>query len=184
MIEIIVPPIRDFNEETGCMVTHPGGTLLFEHSLKSISKWESKFCKPYLHMDKFTTEEAIYYINCMLVKKAPQILVDYFMMNMPDELGHLWEYVNKSQTATWFKDQEGSSRHPNDIITSERLYYWMSALQINWEAQYWHISRLLAVIRVGQEENKPKKKMKQKDVMAQHTSLNKARRAAAAAKKR
>lgn len=184
MIEVIVPPIRDFDEKTCRMITHPGGTLLFEHSLKSISKWESKYCKPYLHVDKLTPEEAVYYINCMLVKKAPQTLVNYFLMNMPEELTKLWEYVNKSQTATWFTTKEGESKHSNDIITSERLYYWMSALQIDWEAQYWHISRLLAVIRVGQEENKPKKKMSKKDTMAQHTSLNKARRAAAKAKKK
>lgn len=184
MFEVHVPKFRIFDEANHRFIDSDGGTLLFEHSLKSISKWEKKYKVPYLHKHDFKPDEVLYYIECMLVKNAPDILVKYFVANMPDELSKLWDYISTSQTATWFKTEEGKSKHSEEIITHERLYFWMSAYHIDWQAQYWHLSNLLAIIRIAQEENKPKKKMSRDQVMAQHTQLNKARRAASKAKKR
>ena len=63
------------------------------------------------------------------------------------------------------------------IITSELIYYWMTALNIPFECQRWHLNRLMTLIEVAGIKNQPAKKMSKKDIAAQNRSLNAARRA-------
>ena len=42
-------------------------TLQLEHSLVSLSKWESKWCKAFLTKKEKTREEMIDYVRCMTI---------------------------------------------------------------------------------------------------------------------
>jgi hypothetical protein len=63
-------------------------------------------------------------------------------------------------------------------VTSELVYYWMTALNIPFDpCQKWHFNRLMTLIRVASIEQQPPKKMSKRDIMAQNKSLNAARKA-------
>ena len=65
MLEIDVPARELYDETTDQFIPIAATTLKLEHSLVSISKWESKWCKPFLGREEKTTEETIDYIRCM-----------------------------------------------------------------------------------------------------------------------
>lgn len=148
--------------------------LQLEHSLVSLSKWESRWCKPFLSNNGLTNEESLDYIKCMTISKH----VD------PDVYNHLTkknvdaviEYINAPMTATTFsKDERG--KHNKEIVTSELIYYWMIAYNIPSEYQKWHLNRLLTLIRICSIKNAPPKKMSKGEIMRNNAALNAARRA-------
>ena len=63
MLTITVPEQELFNERTEEFLTIPSSTLVLEHSLLSISKWESKWKKPFYGKQEKTAEEVTDYIN-------------------------------------------------------------------------------------------------------------------------
>ena len=67
MLNIVVPDQEFFNEETQEFFTLKGQTLQLEHSLVSLSKWESKWNKPFLSKSEKTLKETIDYIKCMTI---------------------------------------------------------------------------------------------------------------------
>ena len=94
-----------------------------------------------------------------------------------DQLDQINLYINDSMTATWFSDIEKKAVNKKQVITSEVIYYDMIALQIPFECQKWHLNRLLTLIRVCQEKNKPPKKMSKRDLRTRNSALNAARKA-------
>lgn len=177
MLDIVVPAGEGFNPATKEFLYWKEQKLSLEHSLMSISLWESKHHKPFLNNDK-TTEEVIDYVRCMTVNK--NVDPDIYLHMTKENIDDIQAYISDSMTATWFSEdakKEGSAPHKKDIITSEVIYYWMVAYQIPFECQKWHINRLLTLIRVYSEKNKEPKKMSKKEAMARNKSLNAARRA-------
>ena len=63
MLRITIPATEQFNEVTNEFITTKEQTLTLEHSLISISKWESKWCKPFFSKEAKTPEETIDYIK-------------------------------------------------------------------------------------------------------------------------
>lgn len=173
MLRIKIKETELFDEKTSTFHKIPSQTLTLEHSLISISKWESKWHKPFLDEKPKTIEEETDYIRCMTVKDEADPMV-YQSLTMAQRR-QINDYINDSMTATWFneRDKKGKSRK---VITSELIYYWMVALQIPFECEKWHLNRLLTLVRVCNIENSPKKKMNKKDALAQRRSLNAARR--------
>lgn len=158
-------------------------TLQLEHSLISISKWEAKHKKPYLDDDpehKKTADEIIDYIKCMTI--TPNVDPNVYMFLSSENIKDIEEYINDPQTATWFSDPVGgkgrSSKMRREVMTTEVIYYYMIANDIPWEAQKWHINRLLTLIRVCSEKNSDSPKMSKKDILSRNSALNKARRMA------
>lgn len=47
MLKLDIAPQELFNDSTGEFITIPGATIELEHSLISISKWESKWRTPF-----------------------------------------------------------------------------------------------------------------------------------------
>lgn len=162
-----------YDEAKQKFVIIKGFDLELEHSLVSLSKWESRFEKPFLSSKDRTEEEMIFYIECMIQnQKIPGGLFSKFSQKNIDQIN---EYITSNQTATWFGAQP---EKPNrEVITAELVYYWMIALNIPFECQYWHFNRLMTLIKVCNAKNAPPKKMSKREAMEKQRELNAQRRA-------
>lgn len=150
-------------------------TLQLEHSLLSISKWESKWHKPFLNNKKMNQEEVLDYIRCMTVNRNVDPNIYYSLT--AEDFKKIEAYIDEKMTATWFsKNPSKAGRSSREIVTSEIIYYWMISLQIPFECEKWHLNRLLTLIQVCNEKNAPAQKMSRKEQMAQQRALNAARR--------
>lgn len=174
MLEIVVPAVEKFDERTNEFVYCEGGKLLLEHSLISVSKWESKWQKPFLSKEQMTDEQARDYVRCMVVSKNYN--PDIFENLTRENLKEVADYINNPMTATTFRNDK-TSRKSNEIITSELIYYWMVSQQIPMECQKWHLNRLMTLIRVCSVKNEPPKKMSDKAILQQNAQINAMRKA-------
>lgn len=172
MLKLNTQPTEFFNDESGMFVTNPGLSLTLEHSLYTISKWESRWMKPFLGSQEKTDVEILDYIKCM---DTTETLTMETIQTIPQtDLGRIMTYINSSMTATTFNTTEaGKSR---EIVTSELIYYWMIALQIPLECERWHLNRLMTLIRICNIKNSPPKKQNRQEIMNKQRELNKQRR--------
>lgn len=180
MLTITVLGDELFDEEKSEFSRPELGTLELEHSLVSLSKWESFWEKPFLGKDEKTDEEALWYIQAMIRGEYDPELLSHLS---PENLAEVNDYIGKKMTATWFAETE-SSKKQSEVVTAEIVYYWMIALNIPWECQYWHLNRLLTLIKVVNAKNQPEKKPGRPtaDSMAERRRLNEERRARANSK--
>lgn len=148
--------------------------LQFEHSLRSISKWESKHCIAFLGDSAKTPSQMIDYYQCMLL--SPEVDPNMVVMLSPTQLEELQDYINKPQTASSVPKDTVKKFNP-ETTTSELIYFMMSQLKINWEAQDWHLTRLLILIEItGYKLQGPsKKKRPVKETMEDWQAINEAR---------
>lgn len=173
MLTITVPAIEEWDEVNECFKSSKAQTLQLEHSLVSISKWEMKWRVPFLSETEKSAEQQIDYVRCMTLTQNVDPSV--YRRLSAENFKQISEYISTEMTATTFSKH---SRHGNrkQVVTSEVVYYWMVALQIPFECQKWHFSRLITLIRVCEEENKPNKKMSRQQIMQRNAALNAARR--------
>lgn len=174
MLEIELPGGELYDEVKEEFINLKGKTIQLEHSLISISKWESKWKKPFFSEQKMTNEQFLDYILCMcMTKNVDKLDLQYLSRENLDKIG---DYMSEQRTATWFNDS-GNSNSNHDVITSEVLYYQMFKLQIPIDCEKWHISRLITLIRVfAAKDPENSKKMTPKEVVAQNKALNEARK--------
>ena len=173
MLQITIPATETWDESKQEFNYTKERTLQLEHSLVSLSKWESKWCKPFLSQKDKTYEETIDYIRCMTV--TPNVDPDIYYCLTTENFEQINDYISSPMTATFFSNT--SSRVNREIITSEVIYYWMIALNIPFECKKWHLNRLLTLIRVCEIKNTPPKKRSSQEIMSQNAALNAARRA-------
>lgn len=176
MLHIKVPAREFYDESSEEFVEVKEQTLVMEHSLISISKWEAKWKKPYLTNDDKTPEEILDYLRCMTVKPSNVDPLVYRALTK-ENLDDIQKYISDPMTATTIYD----ARRPTarrETLTSELIYYYMIAQNIPVEFEKWHISRLITLIRVCSIKNDPHpKKMTRSAIAKQNRALNKARRA-------
>lgn len=174
MLWIKIPNVELYDEVNNRFITIKEQTLQLEHSLVSLSKWESKWHKPFLSDVDRTYEETLDYIKCMTITQnvKPEV---YYAINQ-EQVEQIQQYINDPMTATYFSE-EPSGKINGRQITSELIYYWMTALQIPWDSQKWHLNRLITLIKVCNAENQPKKKKSWSQTTKDWAALNKARRA-------
>ena len=178
MLTIVVPAQDYFDESKQEFITTKQTTLSLEHSLISLSKWESKWHKPFLgkagmQEDDKTEEQLVDYVKCMTItQNVPDLVYDSLTRENWEDIKN---YISNPMTATWFSgDEKGGQR---ETITAEIIYYWMVSLNIPFECQKWHLNKLLTLIRVCNAKNDPnKKKMGVNDIYARNRALNEERK--------
>ena len=175
MLQIVVPISPEgWDEKNGQFVEPKVQVLRLEHSLVSLSKWESKWCKPFFSKEEKTYEETVDYIKFMTLTQ--NVNPEVYEHLTVDNFNKINKYIEAPMTATTFSTDR-AERVSREIITSELIYYWMIALNIPFECQKWHINRLLTLIRVCNIKNTPPKKRSKKDIMRRNAALNAQRRA-------
>lgn len=186
MLKITIPAKEIYDESTNTFTETKETTLQLEHSLLSLSRWESKWEKPFLD-DKIekTNEMMLDYIRCMTINST--VDPNVYKIIGQKELSEISKYINAKMTATWFTEDEhkkmiGTRGRGGTTITSEVIYYLMVAYQIPFECQKWHLNRLITLIRVCEEKNKQPEKMSKGQIMERNRKLNEARRKALGSK--
>lgn len=175
MLQLTIPALELYDEGANEFITLPPVNLQLEHSLVSISKWESKWHKPFLSKGEKTREETIDYVKCMTITQNVNDSV-YARLDSTC-IQKINDYIDNPMTATWFSDEKGPKKPGGKtVITSELIYYWMIALNVPFECQKWHLNRLLTLIKVCEIKNTPPKKMGQKELLSRNRALNAARR--------
>lgn len=169
MLQITVPAKELWDEKKDEFIEFTETSLQLEHSLVSLSKWESTWCKPFLSKEEKTREEIIDYIKCMTITpNVDPIIYNYLTDENVEQIN---QYISAPMTATYIL--EGKTGRPSrEQITSELIYYWMIALNIPFECQNWHINRLLTLIRVCNIKNQPPKKMSRSEIASRNAALN------------
>jgi hypothetical protein len=173
MLTIIVPSVDLFDETKQEFVVEPEVILELEHSLVSLSKWESIYEKPFLGEDK-TADEVVGYIKTMTL--SPNIAPEVFLRLSDQNLKEIDEYINQKMTATWFSEISNAPKS-RDVITAELIYYWMITFQIPFECETWHLNRLFTLIRICNLKQSKPQKMGRGEIAARNRELNEQRKA-------
>ena len=173
MLQITIPAVEQWDEVNQEFVNLKEQTLQLEHSLVSISKWESKWNKAFLSSKEKSVEETIDYVRCMTLTKNVKPEIYNFLT--ADNLSEINRYIDAPMTATYFMEDESKSGG-RETITSELIYYWMIALNIPFECQKWHLNRLLTLVKVCNIKNAPPKRKSKQDIMRRNAKLNAERR--------
>lgn len=174
MLRITIPAKEGYDESKNEFVNiSKEQTLKLEHSLVSLSKWESKWCKAFLTTEEKTNEETLDYIKCMTI--SPDVDPDIYSCLTRENIEEINRYIGAPMTATNISEKP-NGKSSKEVVTSELIYYWMIALNIPFECQKWHLNRLLTLIRICNIKNQPPKKRSKKDIMSRNAALNAARR--------
>ena len=178
MLQILIPETEIYDSENNLFIQVKDTNISLEHSLISISKWESFFHKSFIETVSkkpgMTKEESDYYIKCMTITQNVNPMV--YKCLTKENYNVIDKYIEDPMTATTFKnDKKPSGKHT--VITSELIYFWMITFNIPFECEKWHLNRLLTLINVCSIKNAPAKKMSRKDAYSQQNALNAARRA-------
>lgn len=174
MLRILVSAEEIYNEETQEFTKVGGTTLEMEHSLLSLSKWESKFQKPFLDQVEKTSEEVLAYIYMMILTE--DVSEDIIMQLSNENIQQIKDYIDSSQSATIFYDTQ-QRPGKKETITSELVYYWLLSFNIPFECESWHLNRLFSLIRICGIKNSSDNKMSKKETAAYNKALNEQRRA-------
>jgi hypothetical protein len=173
MLTITVPGNEQFDERSQEFVTPAIAVLELEHSLAALSKWESKYEKPFLGITDKTVDEVMDYVRMMMLTEVPE---EIFSRLSEQNLNEINDYIDAKMTATWFP-QAPSSPRTNEVITAELIYYWMITFQIPFECQYWHLNRLFTLIQVCNVKSAKPKKMSRSEIARRNRELNAQRKA-------
>lgn len=177
MLTVTIPSKEFFDNATGLFHYTKEKTIVLEHSLVSLSKWESKWGKPFNDGKPKTIEEIVDYIRCMTITQ--NVSNDTYDGITQEILEKVNSYIDEPMTATTFRSINKNDKQKKvgkDIITAEIIYYWMFSYNIPLECQKWHLNKLLTLIRVFNVKNTPQKKMSNKDAIKHNRALNNARK--------
>lgn len=172
MLKLTIASIEIYDEIKNEFTTTKEQTLQLEHSLVSLSKWESRFKKPFLSKEQKTDEELRYYVKCMTTTQ--NVDDNVYLAISSSDMKKIMNYIDDSMTATTVSNRKKNSGR--DIITAEIIYYWMITLNIPFECQKWHLNRLLTLISVCDIKSSSGKKMSRSEIMRQNSAVNAMRR--------
>lgn len=171
MITITVPESEFFDDRTQQFVKVKQQTLVLEHSLVSLSKWESKWKKPFLSKRvKKTSAEIMDYIRCMTITQ--NVDPKTYLALTKENIEQISKYIEDPMSATTFYEGSSNPGRQKEVITSELIYYWMVAFNIPFECEKWHLNRLITLIKICSEKNAPKKKMSKREIFERNAAIN------------
>lgn len=174
MLKLKVLGVEYFSEVSSEFITTQDVDLEVEHSLVSLSKWESKYQFPFLGPKEKTKSEILDYISMMIISKNPpeEILNNFSEKNFKE----VTAYIESKQSATTFGDMPTRGAR-SEIITSELIYYWMVAFTIPFECENWHLNRLFALIRICNVKQSKPKNVPRHELAQRNRELNEQRKA-------
>lgn len=175
MLRITIPATELWDERKKEFVNVKEQTLQLEHSLVSLSKWESKWCKSFDATKNKTAEEALDYIKCMTLTQ--NVKPEVYLCLTPEHIRQIMEYIDAPMTATTIRELNNKKAN-REIVTAELIYHWMIETQVPFECQKWHLNRLIMLIRVRQHKLNPPKKMSNAEIAEHNRMLNEARKKA------
>lgn len=175
MLELIIKENEFFQQSTNKFIQIPECMITLEHSLISLSKWESKWQIPYFTETPKTQIQEFDYIRCMVVGKIKNDRV--FDGLTHEDIITIQNYISAPMTATTFSEKSKPKATKKEVTTAESIYARMFAHRIPLECQQWHLNRLLTLLKVCDLQNAPKDKMTKKQTSAWNAEQNAARRA-------
>ncbi len=174
MLKIEIPLTPEvYDNDTQEFIEPEIQVLHLEHSLVSLSKWESIWHRSFISKQEMTTEESLSYIKCMTL--TDNVDPEVYEHLTEENIIAVKQYIDNPMTATVFYEDK-NTKGGRETITSELIYYWMIALNIPFECQDWHLNRLLTLIRVCNIKNAPPKKRSKREIMSRNAALNAARK--------
>lgn len=173
MLQIIIPKREWYNEGTEEFETEPEVSVSLEHSLVSLSQWESKWKKPFLPLltkNGLSPEEILDYIGMMIVSPPNDVRVH--LRFSPENIEETLRYIGDSQTATVINERKQRAGRDR-IVTSELIYAWMAMSGVEKAYETWNLNRLITLLNVIAIESDPKPaKMTHKEAAAYQRSVN------------
>lgn len=182
-LKIVVPERQLFNEADETIIRTPETTLILEHSLISLSRWEMKWKEPFLSKveqrpgeKEFTREQLLYYYKCMTMN-TKEVDPNVYAALGEKEQTEILDYMKDPMTAATITDHKRGGRGNRGFyISSETIYSWMIDLEIPMECEKWHLNRLMALIKY-RSADQDSDKMPRNEVRQLYRDLNRQRRA-------
>jgi hypothetical protein len=173
-LKIFIPKQDLWDDSRGEFIPIKEHNLTLEHSLVSLTKWESKWCKPFLSPEEKTQEEVKDYVRCMILNEDVEDEIIFAFT--PKDLKEVEAYISRNQTATTFPEERKTSEpQSNELMTSELIYYYLGQMQcLNPTIENWHLSRVLTLIRVASFKNKGEQKLNKTEALAQCEDIREA----------
>lgn len=172
MLELNVKVSEEYDETSSKFIPE-NFVVRLEHSLVTVSKWESFWEIPFLGDKPKTTDQTLSYIQMMV--QDEDLPLEVFDNLIQNHVEAIQQYIGAKMTATTVPESPDSPGR-KETITSELIYYWMVSMNIPFECERWHLNRLIMLIRVVGFKNKPKDKQRRM-TMAQRQALNQQRQA-------
>ena len=173
MLTIHMPACELWDEKNECFIHTKPVVLKLEHSLISVSKWESKWHIPFLDT-KLTAEQSLDYIRCMALNT--DVDPNVYLALSAKQTEEIMKYINDPMTATTIKET-ADNKKSSKFTTSELIYYYMIQFGIPHEFEKWHLNRLVTLIRVCSEESKPQKKRSKSQIEKDYEEINRRNKA-------
>lgn len=174
MLSITVSKGEFYDQENNEFIYSDEKVLKLEHSLISLSKWESKWNKPFLTKNVKSLEETLDYIRCMTL--TPNVKPEVYKSINSKNIKEVNDYIGATMTATTFA-KDASKGDNSKVTTAEIIYYLMVSHNIPFDpCQKWHLDRLMTLIKVCNIKNSPPKKRSAKEIVNNNRAINRARR--------
>ena len=173
MLTLFIPKQEYYNEVEERFFEADEFFLHLEHSLISLSKWESKHQKPFLSSTEKSSDEIFSYIEFMILDESYP--ADLFSRLSGENIKKINDYIESKESATIINNRN-QPRGRSETITSELIYYWMVAFQVPFECERWHLNRLFALLQICGIKNSKPQKMSKSEMAARNRELNAKRR--------
>ena len=183
MLPIDIPAARyeipgSWDGHSKKLLTVPAIHLELEHSLMSISKWESKWKISFIENQNMTVPQFRDYVRCMTMNRQKDPNVYQYLRQ--SDARRITEYIHDPMSARRLTTMRTKSKGgPSRVqMTSEYFYHLMIQYGIPFDCDKWHFERLLALIDCCSANNGGEKPMSYREKQQFYASLNAQRRQA------